>query len=376
MASLPPLSNPSVGRRLVLAGSSSSPPSSSMAGSSEVNYSNLAAKTIASCGSRITKGQFSDSEEGRESPSILGKRKRREFESFPSTTVGQVLSSSSSDSRALISPAGGAGASSSGPLRLQMYEINSFLGTPPSSPKASSAAIVPKMPPVFKPVRAIVSPFAKAALKIMEEGFITKKDGSQVRISPIKGACGQHSQIYSLSQEIQLLETIANHNLIVKIFQEPVIMSKGDSVINSFLTTSLKQYQELRKAELPIVEIYNCETAKQDGYLLVEKVIPFSMPWNEKTSKEVLLRDHKSILDQIKVFIDYASKSLSSIPLDLNADNFGINREGRLVLLDFMEHEEDLDDPSVPGAAFNLIKSSCFEKISKGNLEVIAYITT
>ena len=57
-------------------------------------------------------------------------------------------------------------------------------------------------------------------------------------------------------------------------------------------------------------------------------------------------------------------QSPSSIPLDLQAANFGLNAEGQLTLLDFMERDEE--EPY----AFSLIAKKCLLSLSNYNKEI------
>lgn len=371
MTSLPSLSGSPLGKKLVFSSSSASD------GRASIGLTSSSARSHLASSGHEEPSVLRDTEVSKAVESLLGKRNRALFEgdSFQSISHG-VDRHAGHGAASLPSKIAVAGAGA--PVLVVRSPLsparNPFMGTPPSSPKAASGSKVAKMPPVFKPVRAITSVFAQKALKIMEEGCIKKADGTEVKIIPIPGASGQHSQVYSLAGAPNFLDETDNSRLVVKIFKEDMILSSTSHTIDSYVRTSLRQYEELSDAKLPIVKIYNHKTAKDDGFLLVERVRPLKMPWEIDTTREKLDDEHKELLEQIKFFFDFASKSLSTIPLDLNADNFGLNREGRVVLLDFMEHEEDLDDPSIPGAAFSLIRNSCIEKISKGNPTVRGFL--
>jgi hypothetical protein len=220
---------------------------------------------------------------------------------------------------------------------------------------------------------ALLSPMNKTIMSILENGKIKNQTGEDFRIVAIAGAAGQHSQVYNLVGATQFIPGIDNNDLIVKIFQEDVIHASGSGTTR-FLETSLRQYNELRVAGQPIVRFYNADTAPSDGFLIVEKVIPFRMPWDASTSLEDLRAHHRARLAELRAFFDFAKTHNSKIPMDLNHGNFGVNVAGQLVLLDFMEHEEDDWEVKAPGDAFKFIKANCLKSVSKDNLIVAAYL--
>lgn len=192
------------------------------------------------------------------------------------------------------------------------------------------------------------------------------KDGGRFPILSIHGAKGQHSQVYTISGSVQYIPDIDNTAIIVKLFQESVIQEEGPVRIKGFFSTLLTQYREI-KDKLPVTTIHNAETALTDGFLIAEKVVPFMVPWDKDTDLNTLKTEHLLRLREIKKFIDFAVKQKTSIPLDLHRDNFGINKKGELVLLDFMEHEEDRGSDYEPGYAFNLIKKERIKSLANGN---------
>lgn len=237
-----------------------------------------------------------------------------------------------------------------------------------SVPAAKSA---PEQP--FKPHSNLSGPFVENALKIHTNGFILK-GGDQYKITSVMGAKGQHAQVYTITGPSEFVEGVSNDEIIIKLFQEDVITKKGKPGIELLVSTLVKQYLELKVTDLPITRIYNSETALTDGYIIAEKVTPVDFPWDASTSLEILQTTHKKLLTDIRGFIDFALKQKTTIPLDLNNGNFGINKAGQLVLLDFMEHEEEDFDLSEPGAAFNLIKAHCLASLSKENPHVMRFL--
>lgn len=302
----------------------------------------------------------------------------------PADAVEAVAHKAIAEAIALPGIVGGAGTASAYAPVVQA----SFLipGTPPrgaaraathsdtgSPVRGAAAASVSVLDGPFKVHRNLTGLFVQNALNIHENGFITK-DAAQFRITSIAGAKGQHAQVYAINGPSRFIDGVENASIVIKLFQHDVILKKGKPGIEPLVRTLLKQYAELCETDLPIVKIYNSSTAFTDGYIVAEKVTPFAIPWDESTTIESLREDHLDSLNHLKRFIDFAATQKTTIPLDLNRGNFGINTEGNMVLLDFMEHEEDDVDLSVPGAAFNMIKENCLASLSLDNPHVKRYL--
>lgn len=292
--------------------------------------------------------------------------------------LGQVASLASKALASGVAIALTGGASSSAvtgtPPRASAFSSIRFDGA--GSPVRMAAGVsiakaAPEQP--FKIHQNLSGPFVKNALKIHADGFILKGD-DQYKIRSVLGAKGQHAQVYTITGPSEFVEGVSNEEIIIKLFQEDVIYKKGKPGIEPLVSTLLKQYQELRVTDLAITRIYNSETALADGYIIAEKVTPVVLPWDASTSLETLQTTHKKLLTDIRGFIDFALKQTTTIPLDLNDGNFGINKAGQLVLLDFMEHEEEDFDFSIPGAAFNLIKAHCLASLSHENPHVSRFL--
>jgi hypothetical protein len=260
------------------------------------------------------------------------------------------------------------------PPRSPASKSFSFASPAASPAKAAKLIAASAMPPqLFKIHKNLTGAFVQSALKIHSDGFILKGSES-FKISSIAGAKGQHSQVYTISGPSEYISGTNNKDLVVKMFQEDVILKKGKPGIEPLIVTLLKQYKELQSTDLPIIQIYNSETAIHQGFVIAERVTPVILPWDASTSAAELKTSHLPLLTSIKSFVDFALAQTSTIPLDLNEGNFGINKDGKLVLLDFMEHEEEDIDISVPGAAFNMIKANCFASLSKENSHVLSFL--
>ncbi len=229
----------------------------------------------------------------------------------------------------------------------------------------------PPTPFCSSQAKKTIPPFVDAALRIHRTGKIVK-NSTEYLVAPVRGIRGQNSQIFQITSRSPFLEGLSNNQIYIKVFLEehleksPLWIAGKDG----YLASTLEQYEELESSNLPHVPIYNVATAKTDGYLIVKKLNPFQIPWSADTSLDSLSATHRSYLDQIKSFVEYGVKSASCIPLDLNKGNFGIDEEGKLLLLDYMEVKED--EPY----AFELIKNICLDSLSMQSPSIRAYLAS
>jgi hypothetical protein len=229
----------------------------------------------------------------------------------------------------------------------------------------SSTRLPPPTPFQINPFRIISSPFVRTAMAILDARRI-EKDGKSFVIAPVEGLMGQHAQIYAVIATDPLSE-VPNDKMYVKIFHRHVLERSGNTVETCMLSTALAQYDRMKVSGLPIVTIYNRDTAARDGYLAVEKLAPFTLPWEEDTKIADLSAESRLLLDQMKAFFDYGFQDPSSVALDLVSSNFGL-KDGKLALLDFMEHDDDIPH------GFDCIARKCLTDVSNGNREIYLYL--
>jgi hypothetical protein len=229
----------------------------------------------------------------------------------------------------------------------------------------SSTRLPPPTPFQINPFRIISSPFVRTAMAILDARRI-EKDGKSFVIAPVEGLMGQHAQIYAVIATDPLSE-VPNDKMYVKIFHRHVLERSGNTVETCMLSTALAQYDRMKVSGLPIVTIYNRDTAARDGYLAVEKLAPFILPWEEDTKIADLSAESRLLLDQMKAFFDYGFQDPSSVALDLVSSNFGL-KDGKLALLDFMEHDDDIPH------GFDCIARKCLTDVSNGNREIYLYL--
>lgn len=206
----------------------------------------------------------------------------------------------------------------------------------------------------------VTSLFCTKALHIIDTNTL-QRDGQTYHIRSMLGMLGDHSQIYSIVSPDRLVAEVDNSQILIKIFQKTLFETMGRQVENELLSNSLRQYDELQQTDLPTCTIYNRRTARNDGYLIVEKLQPLTLPWN---GQEPFNEKDRPLLEQVKNFFHYAFNSPSTLPLDLQTSNFGIKADGRLALLDFMERDED------EAFAFHFIARASVRSLSNGNREV------
>ncbi|MBM3197698.1 MAG: hypothetical protein FJZ58_00385 [Chlamydiae bacterium] len=95
----------------------------------------------------------------------------------------------------------------------------------------------------------------------------------------------------------------------------------------------------------PCALIYNIDTLLTDGYIIQEKVLPFSSHsplWNETTPWDTLSTLQLGYLSQLRDLFHYSFTSHKP-GLDLKWDNLGVRSEHKesLVLFDFYEFDDE-----------------------------------
>ena len=233
--------------------------------------------------------------------------------------------------------------------------------TPPSSPvrNFSSFRKAPKTPDC-NPRRNITSRFVLTALHIIDEMRID----TDMQIIPMIGMHGEHSQVYQVHSERSLIPGVSNDDIYIKLFQEEVLRKNGNAVEKEFLTNILTQYNEIRSAGIRVVNIFNVDTASTDGYLVVEKLAPFMIPWDASTKLSDLSAENKAHLDYLTTLFRFGLTNPSEVSLDIHRGNFGLDQGGNLVLLDLMEDTDDFP------YAFRLYAKNHALSLSNGSDEI------
>ncbi len=271
--------------------------------------------------------------------------------------------------------------------------------TPPTSPLKNGINAVPASPdiPMISPFNFSTSssrlppetpwrptsrmnkrhsPYVTKALSIYQNS-LSNPEFSPIpgfRLEKISGAAGEHSQVYKVATNTnneQLVPGISNDDILVKMHQHKHFQ-QTPKLVDSYLENSLIQYDDLKNRGKPISRIYNRETIKNDGYLIVERVTPLaelSKSWQQPdVTIENLPEKTQTILREIRELVDFAWNDPSTIPLDLQISNLGINREEKVVLFDFMEHAEDRP------YGFRLIAKKCVNNIAGSSTSLSNYL--
>ncbi len=143
-------------------------------------------------------------------------------------------------------------------------------------------------------------------------------------------AKGNYSNVYTLEgNENPIIPGVNNSDIVLKAYHGE---NTGfiETELRNFLHNAIENYRAVKAAGLPVVEIYNANTAEQDGYIIQRKV-----------SGEVDPLNDKQIL-QVSRFFDISVEQ--KLPMDLHLQNFVLENE-QVLLIDFIEDPDDEIDP-------------------------------
>ncbi len=227
-----------------------------------------------------------------------------------------------------------------------------FAANPPGSPPRHQ--IQKASPPPLKKYRG-----APTALVQKIQDIWAKSAIGAHRIHRMDGMNGEHGQMFQITGDHPFIPQTLNKNLLIKLFH-PDCLDKHPAEVDEFFRNMIHQSEELKTSGLPVVEVYNRDTALTDGFLVVEKLQPFQIPWNHSTVGP-LNKEQGSTLKSLIPFFEWGCRSLSPIPLDLRPSNFCVDPTGQLTLVDFMEHSEEQPN------GFELHVSTCTKEMANGS---------
>ena len=230
-----------------------------------------------------------------------------------------------------------------------------FAANPPGSPPRHQTQKA--SPPPLKKSRALNASPTALVQKIQD--IWEKSAIGAHRIEPMDGMKGQHGQMFQITGDHPFIPQTLNENLLIKLFH-PDCLDKHPAEVDGFFRNMIHQSEELKTSGLPVVKVYNTDTALTDGFLVVEKLQPFQIPWNHSTVGP-LNKEQGSTLKSLIPFFEWGCTSPSSIPLDLRPSNFCIDPNGQLTLVDFMEHDEEEFN------GFGLHVKRCTEAMANGS---------
>jgi hypothetical protein len=142
-------------------------------------------------------------------------------------------------------------------------------------------------------------------------------------------AKGNYSNVYTLEgNEAPIIPGVDNSDLVLKAFhgeQSGFVERK----LRNFLRNEIENYRAAKAAQLPVGEIYNADTAEQDGYIIQRKV---------SGKVDALNAEQRS---QVSRFFDISVTK--RIIFDLLLQNFALEK-GQVILIDFIEDPDDDDE--------------------------------
>lgn len=170
----------------------------------------------------------------------------------------------------------------------------------------------------------------------------------QFKVKAVEGAKGDFVQLYSIIGQLYSVKT--RTELVIKAFHDTRI-EESRPMLNKYIGTALKQYQDLIKLNVRIAEIFN-QPAK-DGYYLMEYVPhPFVLKlkcpsenleldlnyWRKNGKLSDLDPLSLQQLEQVRQTMNIAVQN--NIPMDLKPDNWRVRENGDACLVDLMEEDD------------------------------------
>ena len=139
-------------------------------------------------------------------------------------------------------------------------------------------------------------------------------------------AKGSYSNVYTLeTTPVQVIPGVDNSTLVLKAFHGEK-SGFGERSLRGYLHNEIENYRAVIAAGLPVAQIYNVDTAKQDGYIIQQKI-----------SGKIDLMNGQQML-QVRRFFEISVGQ--GLIMDLMPQNFALEN-GQVVLFDFVEDPED-----------------------------------
>ena len=171
---------------------------------------------------------------------------------------------------------------------------------------------------------------------------------------------GRFSEVFvPTSDSAQVCEDVLNSEIVIKILRDDKLRStsacpssaeeKIDLALNQFKCLA-EYFKNKKEKHPPIVMIYNPDTAKDCGYTVVQKVKPLDAPlWTKDTKVSALSTEQKRHYNTLVKLLEanQVLKDTKMSEMDLKQDNLGIDGQGNLVLLDYVNTpflSNDFDD--------------------------------
>lgn len=165
---------------------------------------------------------------------------------------------------------------------------------------------------------------------------------------------GSYSIAWTLEgNEDPIVPGVDNSDLVLKAFHGET-SGFGEKKLRTYLRNEIENYRAAKAARLPVAEIYNADTAEQDGYIIQRKV---------KGKVDPLNADQRL---QVSRFFDASFKK--RIRMDIQLQNFCFEN-GQVILIDFIEDRED-DEEDIEIDLFNkkVIEESWIRAYQKADI--------
>lgn len=247
-----------------------------------------------------------------------------------------------------------------------------------------------KVRPNAQKKKCITNEFANKLLEVsMKKNHTVMTSDGPVNFEIKSWKNGTFLNISEIISDQQIYPSYSNNEIIFKCFQPGIIQSDSNQ-IESYFDNVIAQYnqlielenlrnellerrhneilddeelqkidEQLAKLNVPAyAKILNIETAKQDGFFIIEKISEaFEISFDSDTKIEELSDEDKKYLDQVKAGFKFAYDN--GICLDYKKDNVGI-RDGIVVLFDYMERKMKI----------NLRINTCVQTFAKNSEKV------
>jgi hypothetical protein len=183
---------------------------------------------------------------------------------------------------------------------------------------------------------------------------------------------GNFNNAYIITNKTSIfIDGLENSKIVIKCFKNLQIETNAH-LLGKYILHQLTQYHCLQSTELPHTPILN--NPIKDHYI-VTLFIPNEIPNaffenlqnNNEAEYEDLDNQSKNILSQLKNFVTYAINN--NIALNLRPNNFRLDENYKVYLVDFKENDDD-DDGVIPYVKCAL------KKWCAGNYKIYCFLTS
>lgn len=182
----------------------------------------------------------------------------------------------------------------------------------------------------FEPVLNYAAAPVMRSVNPYNELYRTVRKGelrlNNVPVQVVRCGAGDFMEVFSITADVPIWRGIDNQNLVLKMYG--VKSSFKEERLDSFLSSSMNSYLMLRGLlEGKIATIYNFASAKEDHYVLQEKI-----------PHEISVEAENQV-QQVREF--FITSLTHKVALDLKPDNLRVREDGTVVLIDFVEDDSD-----------------------------------